>query len=179
MPSRKQASNKRQSISPKRPKAAGATVTVIGSDLSIPKYKTPRIIKGLQLSRFHGADNEPDRSSYKGRRLRLMPNPWLPDDVVMLIKFAFSTASAAGAVYKAIKLWTDDRKARRIIIKKGDFQLEIQGGMSQRDIEKGIGQFRKRTKDTADDDELEVILPKGTEGKASPKRASKKKGGKK
>lgn len=99
--------------------------------------------------------------SHKRNKIRLMPNPFPPDNIESLLEIACSTAGLAGIVYKTIKLWLNYRKAKKIVIKKGEWELEIQSGMSQREIEKSINQFRTLTQDS--DDDFRVKLPAGVD----------------
>jgi hypothetical protein len=108
------------------------------------------------ISRFWGSAEDFESTSYK--RLPRLPNPWPPSDIIALVKIACSTAGLAGIAYKLIKLWFDSRNAKKIRIKKGDYELEIQGSMSKTEIERRITQFRALTKGL-DEDEIKVILP--------------------
>ena len=51
----------------------------------------------------------------------------------------------------------DARKGRKIKFKKGDFELEIQGGMNEKEIEKVIEQFKKVRKSI--EEEIRIIQP--------------------
>jgi len=71
-----------------------------------------------------------------------MPNPFPPDSINDLIEICATVGWLSTTVYKLLKLWIEDRKARKIIIKKGDFEIEISGGMSAKAIEKHFERFR-------------------------------------
>lgn len=92
------------------------------------------------------------------KRPRVVPNPWPPDDIERLLTIAVTTSGLAHVVYKLIALWIEDRKARTIKIKQGEYELEIHGGMNGKDIERTFSQFRKMVEKTGDDD-LKIILP--------------------
>lgn len=99
-----------------------------------------------------------------GRRVPTMPNPWPPPDIVALVKIPATVASLATAIYKLIKLWVDDRKARKVIIRKGDVSIEIHGGMSVTKIKGVFSQFRRLAKES-DRSKIKVILPAGCDPK--------------
>ncbi len=100
--------------------------------------------------------NETARSRKKAP---MLPNPFPPDDIYSLIGTASTIGGLATIVYKIIKLWIDDRKARKITIKKGEIEIEIQGGMNEKEIKKIIDNFRKIAKVNNKKD-LEIIIPK-------------------
>lgn len=110
-----------------------------------------------------------------------MPNPWPPDNIERLLEIAVSTAGLAPVIYKLIALWIEDRKARRIKIKHGEYELELQGGISSREIQRGFNELRKLMKQTGKDD-LKITLPPGVDPsipleiaiKASQEKSSKK-----
>lgn len=94
------------------------------------------------------------------RRYKVIPNPWPPASIERLIEHAITWAGLAPVVYKVIALWIEDRKARKVRIKCGEYELEIQGGMSGKEIERAFSKFRKLMKETGEDD-LKIILPSG------------------
>jgi hypothetical protein len=63
--------------------------------------------------------------------------PW--DAVLSSISVPIAIVCAAGASKAFIDLlrtWVEERKGRRIKIKRGDIEVEIQGGVSAKDIER-------------------------------------------
>lgn len=147
-----------------------------------------------------GAWDEPAAS--KKRRYKILPNPWPPDSIDRLIEIAIVTGGLAPVAYKLIALWIEDRKARKIRIKQGEHELELQGGVSGRELERMFNQFRRLT-GASEKADVEVTVPHGldhsiplemvrevhqekasrrrpkSEVRNSAKKASKKKGGKK
>jgi hypothetical protein len=119
-------------------------------------------------------DEESEASSARRRRIPCLPNPWPPSDIVALVKIACSTAGLAGVAYKTIKLWFDSRNAKRIRIKKGDCELEIQGWMSKTEIKRHITHFRALTR-KLDEDEIKVIIPSSVD-RSLPSEDDGKKG---
>jgi hypothetical protein len=79
----------------------------------------------------------------------------LKDKITEIVKIVLSAGGAIKIIVELIKSWVEDRKGRKIRLKKGDFELEIQGGMSQKEIEKRVKQFSKILKD---DDDINIIL---------------------
>jgi len=65
----------------------------------------------------------------------------------------------ASLVFETIKLWLDVRKARKVRIKKGDFEIEIQAGMTAKEIEKTIDLLLRKTREL-EDEKPEIILPR-------------------
>jgi hypothetical protein len=96
------------------------------------------------------------------RGYKVIPNPWPPDSIERLIEHAITWVGLAPVVYKVIALWIEDRKARKIKIKCGEHELEIQGGMSGKEIERALGKFRKLVGEI-DEDDLKIILPSGVD----------------
>lgn len=88
-----------------------------------------------------------------------VPNPWPPTDITTLLACACAYKTVS-AVFELIKLWVDERKARKIKIKNGNVEIEIQGGMSARAIKKRFDEFRRLTKELSEDD-TKIILPPG------------------
>jgi hypothetical protein len=68
------------------------------------------------------------------------PNPWPATDITTLLACA-CTYKTVSAVFELIKLWVDERKARKIKIKNGNIEIEMQGGMSARAIKKRFDEF--------------------------------------
>lgn len=86
-----------------------------------------------------------------------LPNP-IPVDIYEVIRAAAMTSGLATMIYKLIRLWIEDRKARKILIKKGDLQLEIHGGMTVKEIQQGLRLFRKSARIKLKR-EVDVIVP--------------------
>lgn len=107
-------------------------------------------------------------------KIPLMPNPWPPDDIVSLVRLvsdtAWMAAPLATPVYLLLKAWLDARASTRLKLRKGDVELELQGGWSERRMRKAFDSFRKLTKGL-DEDEPEVI----DKGKVIPPRSGRPK----
>jgi hypothetical protein len=84
-------------------------------------------------------------------------NHLVADDIIQLVKIAFSAGGAIKVIVELIKAWVEDRKGRKIRLKKHDFELEIQGGMADKEIEERIKQFIRILKDS--DDDINIIVP--------------------
>lgn len=61
-------------------------------------------------------------------------------------------------LFEMVKLWVADRKERRIKLRKGNIELELQGSMSQKEIQQKIRLFQELTKDEKSD-EIKIIVP--------------------
>lgn len=119
--------------------------------------------------------NAPERRSRAaagGKPIKRLRNPWMPDDIVILLKFAV-TYQAGKYLIELIKLWMDYRKAQKIEIKVGDNELKIEGPVSDKVLEKRIERFRELIKGATYDD-IEVTLPKGARRNIPAKLATKK-----
>jgi hypothetical protein len=97
-----------------------------------------------------------------------MKNPWVPPDIVILMKFV-CTYGASKAMVELIKAWLEYRKAQKIEVRVGDFELKIEGPVSDKTIEKRINTF-KEIIDGATYDDIDVILPKGANRRMPPKK---------
>jgi hypothetical protein len=100
-------------------------------------------------------------------------NPWQPSDIMQLLTIA-CVYPAGKAVFELIKVWIDDRKARKIRIKNGDIEIEIQGGITTRDLKKKLDEFRRLTKELSEDD-IKIILPSGIDRALPTSQEDKKK----
>jgi hypothetical protein len=69
-----------------------------------------------------------------------------------------STAGGMKMLLEMVKLWVESRKERRIKLKTGDIELELQGSMSQKEIQSKIQLFRELTKDAKESD-VKIIVP--------------------
>lgn len=101
----------------------------------------------------------PKRSSGGSGRVKRLRNPWTPDDIVILLKFVVA-CQAGKYLIELIKLWMEYRKAKKIEVKMGDYELKIEGHVRDKALEKKIEQFRELIKGATYDD-IEVALPKG------------------
>lgn len=102
---------------------------------------------------------ERTRSSGGSKKIKVLRNPWTPDDIIILVKFV-CTYQAGKYLLELIKLWMEYRKAQRIEIKVGDNELKIEGHVSDKALEKKITQFRELIKGATYDD-IKVAIPKG------------------
>ena len=87
-----------------------------------------------------------------------MPNPF-PEDIYSLVAVAVTVPGLATMIYKTIKLWVDYQNAKKIKIKKGNMEVEIQGGMSEKEIKNILDAFRKAAK-VKDKNDVKVTIPK-------------------
>ena len=106
-------------------------------------------------------------------KLKYMPNPWPPSTIEILLICA-CTRAAAPPVIELIKAWIEERKARKIRIKNGEFEIEIQGGVSLRALRKTFDEFRSLTK-TLKEDDIKIILPPGIDRTLPTKRVKREK----
>ncbi len=113
------------------------------------------------MARIGKLFNEGDVNISRVRKLRIpvMPNP-IPIDIYDLIQVGTTMSGLAVAIYKLIRLWIEDRKARKIIIRKGDQELEIHGGMTEKQIKQALSLFRKTAKVQLKK-ELDILIPDG------------------
>lgn len=112
------------------------------------------------------------RRSSRSGKIKRVRNPWTPDDIIILVKFV-CTYGAGRYLYRIIRLWMEDRKARKIEIKIGENELRIEGGISDKSLEKKFEQFRKLIKGVTYD-EIKVAIPKGAR-RTIPARLTNKK----
>lgn len=113
--------------------------------------------KGTNVSMAYVWGDFSDLSSVRDwRKLPIMPNPYPPDDILGLLKLAGSTAGLAAPVFLLIKAWLDARAKRVIKLRKGDVEIELQGGISKKELERAFSQFRKLTQ-KLNEEEIKVI----------------------
>jgi hypothetical protein len=171
MPSKKSASKK-----PQKAKSSGSRK--IPFPLALPEgaEKRSRSKKaskrgGVKLVRLWGGGVSQGSSGFASRKIKVMPNPWPPDDIVRAITVACSAYGGmklASMVFETIKLWLDARKARKVRIKKGDVEIEIQAGMTAKEIEKTIDLLVRKTREL-EDEKPEIILPPGVDRSIPPR----------
>lgn len=83
------------------------------------------------------------------------------DDIVSLLLAAISVFESARFFTTLIKLWIEKENGKRIRIRKGSYELEICGGMSEKEIENRIEQFKELVKNVkVDADDIEIIADK-------------------
>jgi hypothetical protein len=164
----------KKSVSGQRGAAKRVSVAALAN---APARWTPGgSVRGLKQIRVWG-----DTGSMvypKGRRIKKLPNPFPPEDIVALVKIVLSTAGLASVAYKTVKLWFDSQNAKSIRIKKGDVEIELHGRMSATEIERVAGHFRRLTKNT-DEEQIKVILPPSADRAVPSPRVNQKGGGKK
>lgn len=115
----------------------------------------------------------PERKRSSGsKKIRVVRNPWTPDDIIILVKFV-CTYQAGKYLLELIKLWMAYRNAQRIEIKVGENELKIEGQVSDKVLEKRITQFRELIKGATYDD-IKVAIPKGAKRTIPAKLANKK-----
>lgn len=119
---------------------------------------------------LHAAGGKSPFGRMKGVEVRR--NPWTPDDIVTLLKFV-CTFQAAKYMYGLIKLWMEYRKAQKIEIRVGEYELKIEGHVSDKALEKKIERFKELIRGATYDD-IEVDSPKGARRNIPAKLASKK-----
>jgi hypothetical protein len=106
------------------------------------------------------------------KKIKVVRNPWIPDDIIILIKFVL-TYGAGKYLFELIKIWMEYRKAQKIEIKVGEYELKIEGQISDKAIEKKFAQFRELIKEVTYDD-IKVTLPKGANRNIPAKLADRK-----
>lgn len=173
MPAKKPASKKlTKAQSSKRAKAASHVFPLDLPDKRSVSKRSPKR-NGAQLVRVWGGDDyKPGDKIVAG----VMPNPWPPDDIVRLLTIACSAyggVKLAKLVFETIKLWLDLRKARKVRIKKGEYEIEIHAGMSAREIEKVIDLLVRKTKEL-EGEEPKIVLPPGIDRSIPTQKPSRK-----
>jgi hypothetical protein len=135
-----------------------------GDDNSAPKKTAKRTAKRKpsdeKLSVLALIPEGTDTRSARDNRLRA-PNPWPPAEVTVLLICA-CLAPLAKPVLEGIKLWVDRNNGKKIKIKHGDTEIEIQGGISEKKIISTFSKFRRLVKDLREDN-IKVIAPPGTD----------------
>lgn len=80
-----------------------------------------------------------------------------PDNITILTALVSSIIGITTVTIKGIKLWIDDRASRKIKIKHKDFELEIQGGVSEKELRKLLS-VAKETKEKLNRDNVQIII---------------------
>jgi hypothetical protein len=75
-----------------------------------------------------------------------------------VLEYALMAAGSLKVILTILKLWIEERKGRRIKIKKGDFELELQGTMSKKEIDAKIKTFMDAVKDI-EGEKVKILLP--------------------
>lgn len=127
---------------------------------------------GGKITRVWGGFDTPNVRNWS--KVPRMPNPWPPDDIVSLVRIvsdaAWLAAPLATPVYLLLKAWLDARASIKLKLRKGDVELELQGGWSERRLRKAFDSFRKLTKGSGEE-RPEVI----DKGKVIPPRSGRAK----
>jgi len=147
-----------------------------GDDEPTPRAKKATKSKGQgsASSVLVLASGDDRKSRVEDERPRV-PNPWPPSDVMQLLVFA-CVYPTLKAVFELIKVWVDNHKAHKLKIKieNGNIEMEIQGGMSVRAIQKRFDEFRRLTRELSEDD-IKIILPSGIDRTLPMSQEDKKK----
>lgn len=126
----------------------------------------------MKYAIVYGGDELDDKRPGSRKKIPLMPNPF-PNDIYSLITVSVTVPGLATMIYKTIKLWVDYQNAKKIKIKKGEIEVEIQGGMSEKEIKNILDAFRKAAK-IKDKNEVKVIIPKNCDPELPKKLLSEK-----
>lgn len=115
----------------------------------------------------------PERKRSSGsKKIKVMRNPWMPDDIIILIKF-LCTYKAGKYLFELVKLWMEHRNAQRIEIKVGDDELKLEGHVSDKALEKKITRFKELIAGATYED-IKVAIPKGAKRTIPAKLADRK-----
>lgn len=79
-------------------------------------------------------------------------------EVITTVATALSAVGGMKVLLEMAKLWVEDRKQRRIKLRKGDIELELEGSMSQSEIQRKIKLFQELAKDDKGND-IKIIVP--------------------
>jgi hypothetical protein len=83
-------------------------------------------------------------------------------ELITVITAMLSAAGGMKMLLEMVKLWVEERKERRIKLKRGDIELEIQGSMSKREIQQKLELFQELTKDAKESD-IKIIEERPSE----------------
>jgi hypothetical protein len=102
------------------------------------KGRSAKKATGVKTVRIWGSfDDAP--SDLDGNKVPRMPNP-VPDNIVSLLKLAgeatWLTIPLAPYIYLLIRSWFEGRNSRKLKLRNGDFEIEVQGTWSDRKLRK-------------------------------------------
>lgn len=80
-----------------------------------------------------------------------------PENITALVSLVSISLGLATTSIKALKLWIDDRKNRKIKLRHKEYEIEISGGISQKEISEKLRLFKSAINDIRDD-EVEIIV---------------------
>jgi hypothetical protein len=80
-------------------------------------------------------------------------------EAVTIITAMLSAAGGMKMLLEMVKLWIEARKERRIKLKRGDIELEIQGSMSEKEIQESLELFLELSEDAKDRD-VTITVPR-------------------
>jgi len=132
-------------------------VPVFTLGLPIKTIKSRKKSSGIKVVRVWGANNDALPPSDRVRRVR---NPWVPDDVVQLLKYLLLSYPVSKRFVEIVKAWMQSRGSEEVTIEAQGRKLTIKGHMSQSRIEKILDEFAKRIDGSIHED-IKVSLPKG------------------
>ncbi|MEW6619875.1 MAG: hypothetical protein AB1422_11165 [bacterium] len=82
-----------------------------------------------------------------------------PDNITILTALISATIGITTTTIKGIKLWLDERASRRIKIKHKDFEVEIQGAISEEELRKKLA-IAKEIREELNKDNVQIIVSK-------------------
>lgn len=167
MPKRKVLKKQKLVISGRRQKSSVWT-------LGLPEKttKSARFV-GLKMATIWGGDDNESTIRRGGNKpIKRVRNPWIPDDIITLLKFLLVYPAGKGFV-EIVKAWMEYRNAKEIEIKVGDNKLQIKGHITEPVLKRRIETFRDLIGETTYE-EIEVNLPKGAKRTIPVKLATEK-----
>jgi hypothetical protein len=81
-----------------------------------------------------------------------------PDNITILTALVSSAIGVTTVAIKGIKLWLDERASRKIRIKYKDFEVELQGSISEKEMRERLSMV-KEIKGELDKSDMLIILP--------------------
>lgn len=80
------------------------------------------------------------------------------EELITVVTAMLSAAGGMKMILEMVKLWVEERKERRIKLKMEDIEVEVQGSMSKREIQRKLELFRELVKDIKEND-IKIIVP--------------------
>jgi hypothetical protein len=139
-----------------------AEVHVVTSGLASLRLRSAVVRPAAGGVQFVAHADAPNCNRCLRKRIIRLPNPWPPDTIDALALIAVTSAGIAPYTYRFILAWIEDRKAKRIKIKQGEPEVEIQGGVSEKEMARAFSQFRRLTRGRKDE-KPKIILPRGAD----------------
>ncbi|WP_417914512.1 hypothetical protein [Candidatus Electronema sp. JM] len=83
-----------------------------------------------------------------------------PENVSIAVSLIGAAVGAGTVAVKAMQLWIDERKSRKVKIKYKDIEIEVSGVVSEKELSRQLNLFKK-IEEEIEKEKVEIVLVDG------------------